>query len=84
MSREDPDYEEMEEKQDEWKLIQGVVTRRVTRNAEIFRLWIPKSITEQLIKHVHTSMAHFGAEKITKVIQELCYWREWPGKLERS
>lgn len=75
MSREDPDYEEMEEKQDEWKLIQGVVTRRVTRNAEIFRLWIPKSITEQLIKHVHTSMAHFGAEKITKVIQELCYWR---------
>lgn len=58
-----------------WKLIDDVLLTRVSRDPDVYRIWIPPVLTTGIIWLTHTTLAHFGPDKIDKTIREVCFWK---------
>jgi hypothetical protein len=82
LTRDHPEFRNIVRRADRFRCHQGIVCVRVGRAAE-FRVWVPSSHVEKLVRHIHTGYAHFGAQKVAMIAREKFFWKNM-GKQIRS
>ena len=75
MREDHEDFRYFHDLKDRWKLVDGVILYKTCNEPALYRILWPKVWVVRLVQYVHSSYAHYGADKIFLLIKDLIYWK---------
>ena len=83
LPRNQPSFRNIKRSAARYKVHLGIVYIRVRAHPSLWRIWIPRDQTKQLITHIHTRYAHFGSHKVWLIARETFFWRGMRQQIHR-